>query len=323
MKKKKSKLRTALWLLFTLFICGFVAWVILTPVPKPRQTVRVPVEHHEAERHEEAHELPEQAMLPPPEHPTPEAEEQVAAAIVPVMPEHEQPRIAGQKPEIAIIIDDVGLNLSGSQRAIKLPGFITLSFIPYAERLDEQTTEARDRGHELMLHMPMEPIGRQNPGPGALLTTLSPQDVRARLDHALDSFDGFDGMNNHMGSRFTAYSAGMEIVIEELQKRGLFFLDSRTSAQTVGESIAEKHGLPTISRDVFLDDNMAPDAVKAQLAITERVARRKGHAVAIGHPHEVTLSALEAWIPEAEKEGFIFVPVHTLIKARMTDVKAP
>ena len=95
-----------------------------------------------------------------------------------------------------------------------------------------------------MLHMPMEPIGREDPGPGALLTTLSPADVRARFDHALDSFDGFDGVNNHMGSRFTAYAAGMEIVIAELQKRHLFFLDSRTSAQTVGESIAlQKHGL--------------------------------------------------------------------------------
>jgi polysaccharide deacetylase 2 family uncharacterized protein YibQ len=152
---------------------------------------------------------------------------------------------------------------------------------------------------------------------------LSPQEVRARMVHALDSFDGFDGMNNHMGSRFTAYTAGMEIVIDELQKRQLFFLDSRTSAQSVGAGIAEKHGLPTISRDVFLDDNLAPDAIKAQLAVTERVAKRKGHAVAIGHPHDATLAALEAWIPEAEKVGFVFVPVHNLLKAHITDVKAP
>ena len=316
--KKKSKIRTALWLLLTFCVMGFTAWVMLAPQPKHRQVVHVPVERHEAETHE----LSREAMLPPPEHPTPEAEEK-QAAIVPVMPEHETPPPPGQKPEIAIVIDDMGLNLSGSQRAIKLPGTVTLSFMPYAERLDEQTTEARDAGHELMLHMPMEPIGRQDPGPGALLTTLSLQDIRARMTHALDSFDGFDGMNNHMGSRFTAFPAGMEIVIDELDKRHLFFLDSRTSAQSVGAGIAEKHGLPTISRDVFLDDNLSPDAIKAQLAVTERVARRKGHAIAIGHPHEATLAALEVWMPEAEKAGFVFVPVHNLIKAHVTDVNAP
>jgi polysaccharide deacetylase 2 family uncharacterized protein YibQ len=280
-----------------------VLWAILTTPPSPSVSLRVPVERPITE-----------------EQPTPESEEKPPAiTAVPVVPEHEPVLPSGHKPQIAVVIDDMGLNLSGSQRAIKLPGYVTLSFMPYAERLDEQTTEAREAGHELMLHMPMEPIGRQDPGPGALLTTLSPADVRARFDHALDSFDGFDGVNNHMGSRFTAYTAGMEIVIGELQKRHLFFLDSRTSTQTVGQSIAEKHGLPTISRDIFLDDNLAPEAIRAQLAATERVAKRKGYAVAIGHPHEATLTALEAWLPEAEKQGFVFVPVRNLVKAQTAD----
>jgi len=263
------------------------------------------------------------AVTPPPEE-TPEGEEkQVASANLPLPTEHDAHPFPPHSPEIAIVIDDMGLNLSGSQRAIKLPRFITLSFMPYAERLGEQTAEARANGHELLLHMPMEPMGRQDPGPGALLTTLTPTDVHARFVHALDSFEGFDGVNNHMGSRFTAYKAGMEIVIGELEKRHLFFLDSRTSAQTVGESTAQEHGLPTIARDVFLDDSVQPDAIRAQLAAAEKVARRKGYAVAIGHPHENTLAALEAWLPEAQREGFVLVPVHDLIRARAIAAKGP
>jgi polysaccharide deacetylase 2 family uncharacterized protein YibQ len=192
--------------------------------------------------------------------------------------------------------------------------------MPYAERLGEQTTQAREGGHELLLHMPMEPMGREDPGPGALLTTLSPDQIRARFDHALKSFDGFDGVNNHMGSRFTAYEPGMKIVIEELQKHHLFFLDSRTSAKTVGENLARAQELPTIARDVFLDDSLSPESIRAQLAATEHVARRKGYAVAIGHPHENTLQEIAAWLPEAEKRGFVFVPVHALIRGQVVQV---
>jgi polysaccharide deacetylase 2 family uncharacterized protein YibQ len=236
----------------------------------------------------------------------------------PEIPQPVPPRIATvpngiHKKEIAIIIDDVGLDMKGSKRAINLPGFITLSFMPYASRLREQTKDARDNGHELMLHMPMEPIGHDDPGPGALLVDLSPDEIRQRLDTALASFVGFDGVNNHMGSKFTADADGMDIVITELQQRHLFFIDSRTSAKSVAENVAKEHGLPTLSRDVFLDDDMSPEAVRGQLEQVEKVATRKGYAVAIGHPHAVTLDALQQWIPEAQAAGFTFVPVNKLI----------
>ena len=186
--------------------------------------------------------------------------------------------------------------------------------MPYATRLHQQTQDAQEAGHELLLHMPMEPVGPDDPGPGALLTNLPAEEVRARFDTALGSFTGFDGVNNHMGSKFTADPAGMEVVIEELQPRHLFFLDSRTSPKTVGESTAKQRGVPAIARDVFLDDELTLKAVNQQLAETERVARRKGFAVAIGHPHPVTLEALEAWLPQAEKDGFAFVPLRDLVK---------
>ena len=116
-----------------------------------------------------------------------------------------------------------------------------------------------------------------------------------------------------MGSKFTADSAGMELVITELQQRHLFFLDSRTSAQSVGAKLAQQHGLPNVSRDVFLDDDMSIGAVRAQFEQTERVARRKGFAVAIGHPHTATLQALEEWLPAAENRGFVFVPLKNMV----------
>ncbi|MER2519101.1 MAG: divergent polysaccharide deacetylase family protein [Bdellovibrionales bacterium] len=248
---------------------------------------------------------------------------------VPVAPPVPEPKLPGwlpsHKARIAIVIDDMGLNLRESRRAVALPASVTLSYIPYAPRLRDQTREARDVGHELMLHMPMEPIGHDNPGPGALLTGLSEDEIRQRLVQALSSFVGFDGVNNHMGSKFTASESGMEIVVEELKQRQLFFLDSRTSSLTVGEKVARREGLPVIARDVFLDDSMTLEAVRGQIQQLERVARRKGYAVAIGHPHQATLQALEKWMPEAEKRGFVFVAIRDLVEqlSGVTAVSAP
>lgn len=287
-------------ILLLLIFCGlvFIGWrlIFAPPLLWQPQSVSVKVEQPPTE---EAVEQP-----PPAETAVPKPE-----VITPLVP-------SGHKPEIAIVIDDMGLNISGSERAMRLPAFITLSFMPYAPQLRRETAQARTDGHELLLHMPMEPLGNYDPGPGALLVDLPPAEIRARFEAGLDSFTGFDGVNNHMGSKFTAWPDGMEIVIDELQKRHLFFLDSRTSPKSVGESIAREHGLPAIARDVFLDDDLTSDAIKKQLAETERVAQRKGFAVAIGHPHDVTLEALEEWIPEAEKDGFEFIPVKNLISAR-------
>ena len=234
---------------------------------------------------------------------------------VPVTSEEETPPAPpNTHPRIAIVIDDVGVDLKGSERAIKLPAPITLSFLPYGVRLREQTKEARDNGHELLLHMPMEPLGHEDPGPNALLVDLPLRDLQQRFETALASFTGFDGVNNHMGSKFTAYEDGMNMVIDELQQRHLFFLDSRTSAQSIGKKIAEQKGLPSIGRDVFLDDDQSPEAVRAQLTATERMAQKKSYAVAIGHPHAATLEVLEQWIPDAQKRGFEFVAVKNLVK---------
>jgi polysaccharide deacetylase 2 family uncharacterized protein YibQ len=220
------------------------------------------------------------------------------------------------KPLIAIVIDDVGIDRPRSKRAWELPGPLTMSFLPYAKDLREQARQARAHGNELMLHLPMEPNGHADPGPGALRVSLSDQELRQRVTQALDSFDGYAGVNNHMGSRFTAYRPGMETVLRLFKARGLLFLDSRTTAQTVGDQIAQELGVPSVSRNVFLDDDEALAAVRRKLAETEEVARRQGFAVAIGHPHEATIQALSEWLPGLAAKGFSQAPLSAALRKR-------
>ncbi len=225
-------------------------------------------------------------------------------------------RELGAKPLIAIVIDDVGLDRPRSKRAWELPGPLTLSFLPYAKDLREQARQAHAHGNELLLHMPMEPNGRADPGPNALLVSLSDRELRQRLTQALDSFDGYVGVNNHMGSRFTAFRPGMETVLHLLKARGLLFLDSRTTTETVGDKVAQELGVPSVSRNVFLDDDEALAAVRRKLAQTEEVARHQGYAVAIGHPHEATLQALAEWLPSLAAKGFAEAPLSAALRKR-------
>jgi len=225
-------------------------------------------------------------------------------------------RDLGSRPLVAVVIDDVGLDRARSKRAWELPGPLTMSFLPYAKDLREQARAARARGHELMLHLPMEPTGRNDPGPNALLVSMTDADIRQRTTAALDSFDGFAGVNNHMGSRFTAFRPGMELVLRQLKPRGLMFLDSRTSPQSVGDQTAQEIGVPSIVRHVFLDDEDTVEAVRRKLAETEAVARRQGFVVAIGHPHESTLQALAEWLPTVQGKGLALAPSTAILRKR-------
>jgi len=225
-------------------------------------------------------------------------------------------RDLASRPLIAVVIDDVGLDRPRSRRAWELPGPLTMSFLPYAKDLPEQARAARARGHELMLHLPMEPGGRNDPGPNALLVSLPDAELRQRTTAALDSFDGYAGVNNHMGSRFTTFRPGMETVLRQLKGRGLMFLDSRTSPQSVGDQVAQEIGVPSIARHVFLDDDESLDAVRRRLAETEAVARRQGFVVAIGHPHEATLQALAEWLPTVQAKGLALAPATAVLRKR-------
>ncbi|MGO8915317.1 MAG: divergent polysaccharide deacetylase family protein, partial [Stellaceae bacterium] len=222
------------------------------------------------------------------------------------------------RPRIAIVIDDVGLDKKRSERAITLPGPLTLSFLPYASDLPRLTEAAHRAGHELLVHVPMEPISRaEDMGPNGLAVNLGADEVLRRLRWDLDRFDGYVGINNHMGSRFTSDAASMTPVMEELKARGLLFLDSRTIGSSTGIELARRLGVPHAARDVFLDNEITAPAIAAQLAEVEQLARHHGSAIAIGHPHDVTLDQLTAWLASLRGKGFVLVPLSAIVKEQM------
>lgn len=226
---------------------------------------------------------------------------------------------ANGRPMIAIVLDDLGIDKRRGRRAIDLPAPVTLAFLPYATELAEQTALARARGHELLMHLPMQPHGHNSdPGPNVLDIDLGTDEVRRRIEWSLRQFDGFVGVNNHMGSRFTESAEGMREVAELMRRNGLLFLDSLTSGKSVGEATVRAAGVPTTSRDVFLDNTDTAAEVEFRLAAAERVARDTGSAIAIGHPRDATLGVLEAWIPRARAAGFVLVPVTAVVEARAT-----
>ncbi|MCC6915025.1 MAG: divergent polysaccharide deacetylase family protein [Rhodospirillaceae bacterium] len=221
------------------------------------------------------------------------------------------------RPAIAIVIDDMGVDRARSLRMIELKGPITLSLMTYADNLPDLAARARRAGHEVMAHLPMEPIDpKENPGKGALRVSMDEAAIRATLAADLDPWNGYVGINNHMGSRFTTDRARMNVVMAELKSRGLLWLDSKTIQGSAGTAAAQAAGVPYIERDVFIDNEQTVDAVLAQLADAEKVARSRGSAIAIGHPHEATLDALARWLPEADRKGIALVPVTEVLRRR-------
>lgn len=225
------------------------------------------------------------------------------------------PRTTGQ-PMIAVVIDDLGVDRRRSEKVVGLRAPLTLAWMTYADNLPQITAQARHRGHELMLHVPMQPQAESyDPGPDVLEITLHPDEIRRRLVWGLNRFDGFVGINNHMGSRFTADRIGMRVVMEELNRRGLMFLDSVTTDKSVAPELAKRFGVPFAARHIFLDNEQSVASVRAQLAKAEAHARKHGSAIAIGHPHDATIEALASWLPGLDGKGIVLVPVTAILKA--------
>ncbi|MBB6210600.1 divergent polysaccharide deacetylase family protein [Novispirillum itersonii] len=226
------------------------------------------------------------------------------------------PAGAGKKPMIAIVIDDMGIDKGRTARITALPGPITASFLTYASDLKKQAADSRRAGHELMMHVPMQPQGTINAGPDVLRVGMDPDEIHRRMVEYLGRLDGIVGINNHMGSAFTEHAEGLRPVMQVLKDHNLFFLDSKTSGRSVGSKIAAEAGIPTIDRNVFLDHEETSAFVTRQLAETEAIARKHGYAVAIGHPKDVTIKGLSQWLPTLSEKGFVLVPLSTLIRMR-------
>ncbi len=224
---------------------------------------------------------------------------------------------APRRPRIALVIDDLGLNAQRTDAVIALPAQMTLAFLPYGRLVRPLASQASRAGHELIVHLPMEPHdGAKNPGPNALLQDLPAPEFLRRVAWSFEQFDGFVGFNNHMGSRLTEDRSAMKRVMGAMRDQDLYFLDSLTSGRSVALASARAAGIPSLARDIFIDHVATPEAIREQLDLIERKARSKGRAIAIGHPFPDTIAALAAWIPAMKDQGFEFVPVSTLIAPR-------
>jgi polysaccharide deacetylase 2 family uncharacterized protein YibQ len=276
---------------------------------------------------------PPVARTPPPTNPVPAVStpDTRAAEAAPTIPPEAPPGTPAWRryavapppvdgrPMIAVVLDDVGVVRRNADLAMALDPPVTLAFMSYANGVGEMVAEARARGHEIMMHVPMEPLDRsEDPGPNALLAGLPADELARRIAWHLSRFDGYVGINNHMGSRFTADAPGMGQVMAALKARGLLFVDSRTSPQSVGVDTARSAGVPAASRDVFLDNELDAREIGARLADLEHRARQHGAAIGIGHPHPETVAALRRWLPEARARGFVIVPVSTIVARGLT-----
>jgi len=228
---------------------------------------------------------------------------------------------ARRAPTIALVIDDCGPDLAATKQAIALPGNVTLSFLPYSPASFVLSHQASQAHHEVIVHLPMQPVGPENPGPMALTTSLTPEELERRLDWALARVSDFDGVNNHMGSRFTASRRALIPVMQALSLRGLLFLDSRTTPETQAEKVAHEAGMLTGSRDVFLDDEQTASGVEHQLAAAEEFARVHGTAIVIGHPHPETLAALKNWVVTIQARGIELASLRTVLELRAAEHK--
>jgi polysaccharide deacetylase 2 family uncharacterized protein YibQ len=215
-------------------------------------------------------------------------------------------------PVIAICLDDLGADLVGTAKAMALPEGVTLAFLPYSRATPALAQESEHLGHEVLAHVPMEPIGPLDPGPMTL--KVGAPDIAERLAWALARVPGLSGINNHEGSKFSTDTASLMPVAQALSTRHLFFFDSRTIGGSRIVPVARRLGVASAGRDVFLDNVVAETAIRARLEETASKARKSGVAIAIGHPHAATLRVLAAWL--AEDHGVRLVPVSEAIRLK-------
>ncbi|WP_262695125.1 divergent polysaccharide deacetylase family protein [Kordiimonas aquimaris] len=218
------------------------------------------------------------------------------------------------KPKIAIIIDDLGLDEEATYTFAKMTGPLTLAYLPYAEHLEAQTKLIREAGHELMVHLPMQSQRETaDPGDNALLADLTFDEFSKRLEWNLSRFDNYVGINNHMGSSLTENPGLMVRVMARLKRDGHLFVDSLTTPDSVGVRAANAVNVPYAKRDVFLDNERNPDYIRGQIATLERIARKRGYAVGIGHPYPETITELKRWQETLEGKELQLVPISQIV----------
>lgn len=225
--------------------------------------------------------------------------------------------VTSSRPQIAIIMDDMGRSLGTFKRLLELDLMITPAILPESHRATEGALMLQDSGREYMIHIPMQPNSypRVSPGPKALLLGQSEMQTRKLLRHYMDKVPGSVGGNNHMGSGYTQDRAAMRVVLDELQQGGYFFIDSKTIGNSIAYDEARRMKVPTAARQIFLDNNEDVTYIRKQIRKMVRMSRDRGELVAICHPYPETLQAFRQELSWLKQQQIDFVPASALTKA--------
>lgn len=219
-----------------------------------------------------------------------------------------------EQPRLLLVIDDVGHSLASGRNALALPGPVDCAFLPYSSHGSALAREAHALGKGVMLHAPMANSQHLALGPGALTPDLSRAELQRILRADLDAIPHVVGVNNHMGSLLTSSRKPMQWVMEVLRERGLWFVDSRTTASTLAWQVAQEQGVPALMRDVFLDHEQTPAFVHRQFRRGLQIAREYGSVLLIGHPHRVTLDYLHEALPLLDELGIQRLTVSAFLR---------
>ncbi len=218
-------------------------------------------------------------------------------------------------PRIAIVISGLGIGAKTTEAALTLPGPVTLAFAPYGNDIARVAAHARAQGHELLLQLPMEPFDYpdNDPGPQTLLTSLAPEQNVDRMHWMMSRFQGYVGVANYMGSRFTASDASFAPVLREVAKRGLMYLDDGTSPRSLAGQIAGANNLPFAKASIVIDAVPTPNEIDRELARLENMARDNGIAVGVASALPVSLAHIAKWAKAAQARGVVLVPISATV----------
>ena len=224
-----------------------------------------------------------------------------------------RPKARVSIPLVAILIDDMGYSLRMDNAFLRLNAPLSFSFLPGAPHTPMMARKAKHMGRDVLVHLPLEPLNpRINPGPGGLRLDMDPDSMLGILRKDLDAVPGAIGVNNHMGSKFTANREAMEFILAEIKRHNLFFIDSRTTKDSVAYITARSMGIPTAERSVFLDHDPRQEAIRKEVERLVKLSKKRGHILAIGHPMSNTWKVLHEELPRISKRVRL-VPVHRIL----------
>lgn len=299
-KRKLKKARTGPVVALAIFAClclaAYLGYVFLSAPPGTGDRARL-------------------RQAPPPSGPTAgkKAAEPVPAA--PLARQKEKVSPPPQKPRVAIVIDDMGYNREVGEKMLALDLDLSFAFLPAGPYTGPLAREARQRGRDILLHLPLEALDPKwnSRTPGILLLSMSDKALARGFAENFAAVPMAIGINNHMGSRFTENRSAMTRLLKLARTKDLFFLDSRTSSKSVGYQLAVEMGLAAARNNLFLDNEKQQDKIVGKLARLLRIAEQNGQAVGICHPHPETYRALRSYAQQLQEKATL-TGIHALMQ---------